>query len=308
VLVPGRNLAGRLDRAVPDHPHLPSNLQQLETDLDAMTAAGGVPAIVSDPRDAGGDQSLLVYGRTYVLRLFPTSRRDGYVIATVNPLRLTDHHQLAAGCLKLRPTQWETRFEIRQIPHGVEGYWPQIRAEWADCLAAARSRPGTTAVASGAPRHLSFLDTLGRLIDATQQIRTEAMTPGMLYPYREVTATGERRHGTHAVYEFRLAGGQAPDEGAFVQVHGEPGQRGQVTRVTEGTQVTVRFDMPIDWARISQQGRRAASSSTSSARRSPRCGPGRHGTRRCFPCWSTTRSRASSRPGTSRQKNSTRTR
>jgi hypothetical protein len=30
-----------------------------------------------------------------------------------------------------------------------------------------------------------------------------------------------------------------------------------VTRVTEGTQVTVRFDVPIDWARISQQGRLA---------------------------------------------------
>ena len=55
--------------------------------------------------------------------------------------------------------------------------------------------------------------------------------------------------------EFRLAGDQAPEEGAFVQIRGEPGQRGQVTRVSEGTRVTVRFDERIDWARISQQGR-----------------------------------------------------
>ena len=220
-----------------------------------MTAVGGVPATVSDPRDAGHDRSLLVYSRSYALRLFPTPRRDGYTIASIYPLRLADHHRLAAGCLKLRPTQWETRFEIRQIPQGVDGYWPQILAKWAECVAADRSRLGASAVADRATRHTGFLDTLDRLIDATQEITTEAMTPGVVYPYREVTATGERRYGTHAVYEFRLAGDQAPEEGAFVQIRGEPGQRGQVTRVTEGTRVTVRFDERIDWARISQQGR-----------------------------------------------------
>jgi AAA domain len=58
-----------------------------------------------------------------------------------------------------------------------------------------------------------------------------------------------------------MTGGQAPEERAFVQVHGEPEQRGQVTRVTRATpgapgmRVTVRFDMPVDWERISQQGR-----------------------------------------------------
>ena len=106
VLVPSRGLAGRLDRAAAEHPHLPSSLEQLERDLDAMTAVGGVPSTVSGPREPGRDRSLLVYGRTYVLRLFPTAQRDGYTIADVDPLRLADHHRLAAGCVKLRPTQW----------------------------------------------------------------------------------------------------------------------------------------------------------------------------------------------------------
>ena len=134
-----------------------------------MTAVGGVPATVSDPRDAGHDRSLLVYSRSYALRLFPTPRRDGYTIASIYPLRLADHHRLAAGCLKLRPTQWETRFEIRQIPQGVDGYWPQVLAEWADCVATDRPALGASTLADDVARYRSFLDTLGRLIDATQK-------------------------------------------------------------------------------------------------------------------------------------------
>jgi hypothetical protein len=38
-----------------------------------------------------------------VLRLFPTDRGGGYIIAAITPLRLSDHHQLAEACLKLRP-------------------------------------------------------------------------------------------------------------------------------------------------------------------------------------------------------------
>lgn len=73
------------------------------------------------------------------------------------------------------------------------------------------------------------------------------------FPYRDVTSTGERRHGTHPVYEFQLFDGRQPDEGAFVRVRGEREQRGQVTRVV-GRSATVRFDQSIDWAHIPRQG------------------------------------------------------
>jgi AAA domain len=262
VLVPGKSLAGNLSRARRDHPHLPAGLDQVEQDLGAMTAESGVPATVSEPRQAGQGRSLRVYGRTYVLRLFPTDRGGGYIIAAITPLRLSDHHQLAEACLKLRPAGWETRFELRQIPAGASAHWGTIVDAWADCVAdRSTSGYGAAGLAGLTPGHTAFLDTLDRLIDATQQITTQPGGPDRLFPYREVTATGERRHGTRAVYDFRMTGGQAPAERAFVQVHGEPEQRGQVTRVTPATpgspgmRVTVRFDMPVDWERLSQQGR-----------------------------------------------------
>ena len=60
------------------------------------------------------------------------------------------------------------------------------------------------------------------------------------------------RHGRHPYYEFELAG-PSPDEDTFVQVRGEPEQRGQVTRCT-GASAVVRLDQPVDWSRIPPQG------------------------------------------------------
>lgn len=91
------------------------------------------------------------------------------------------------------------------------------------------------------------------MIDATEEITTDAVRSARAFPYRDFATTGERRYGTHAVYEFQLAGGRKPEEGAFVQLRGEPEQRGQVTRVV-GESATVRFDQPVDWARIARQG------------------------------------------------------
>ena len=58
-----------------------------------------------------------------------------------------------------------------------------------------------------------------------------------------------RRHGIQQSYDFHLVDGEPLDEGTFVQVRGEPEQRGQVTRVDAGV-ATVRFDQPIDWDRL----------------------------------------------------------
>jgi ATP-dependent RNA/DNA helicase IGHMBP2 len=173
VLVPGKSLAGNLSSARRS-PHLPAGLDQVKRDLDAMTAESGVPATVSEPRQAGKGRSLLVYGRTYVLRLFPTDRGGGYIIAAITPLRLTDHHRLAEACLKLRPAGWETRFELRQIPAGASAHWGTIVAAWADCVAdRSTSGYGAAGLARLNPGHTAFLDTLDRLIDATQQITTQ---------------------------------------------------------------------------------------------------------------------------------------
>jgi energy-coupling factor transporter ATP-binding protein EcfA2 len=251
VLVPSGKLDEQVRRLARDHPGLPVDPRQLVADLHARP--DGVPATFSAPRGGGsGDWSVLLYGRTYVVRLFLTKKyQDAYTIAAINPLRIRDHHRLAQeGCLLLRPAGWHMVYDSRQIPQGADAHWPQLVAEWQQLtagVAAQRGSPTLTA-SQGA-----FLDTLDQLIDATEKISTEQVTSERPYSYRDIGATGERRHGTRAFYEFHLTGGRAPEQGAFVQVRGEPEQRGQVTRVV-GTAVTVRFDERIDWARIKPQG------------------------------------------------------
>jgi hypothetical protein len=253
-LAPSGNLDEAWRRKMRDHPHLPPSPGHVAQALAAMNVEGGVPATIDEPKSAGKSRSLLVHGRTFVLRLFPSDRGGGYLIASVDPLRLTDHHRLAAGCLQLRPLRWEILFELRQIPAGASAFWPRILAEWADC-AQATAAPGEAPALTA--RQEAFLDTLGRLIDADEKITTETAKSAP-FPYADVRPTGERRSGTHPVYEFRLAQNaqapaQAPAEGTFVQVRGEPEQRGQVTRVEAGW-ATVRFDQPVDWNRIDKQG------------------------------------------------------
>ena len=96
VLVPGGSLEGKWRQQRRDHPHRPLSLGQVGEDLREMHAEGGVPATIAPPKAAGKDPSLLLYSRSYVLRLFASARRDAYVIAAIDPLRLT-HHQPTAG-------------------------------------------------------------------------------------------------------------------------------------------------------------------------------------------------------------------
>jgi hypothetical protein len=245
-LVPGRNLGPSWDRKRHDHPHLPANLGQVQADLSAMQAEGGVPATIEAPNGPGKDHSLLIHGRTYVLRLFLLRQRDGYRIASINPLLLTHHHRLARGCMLLRPAGWVPAFELRQIPPGASGHWPLIMAAWAEC-----ARDPDVPPPDLTSNQAAFLDTLGRMIDADEQINREAAS-ARAFAYREVKPTAEQRRATYPVYEFQIVG-QGPEPETFVQVRGEPEQRGQVTRATAGA-VTIRFDQPVGWDRIPRQG------------------------------------------------------
>ncbi|MFL1906125.1 DEAD/DEAH box helicase [Streptomyces tauricus] len=250
-LLPGKSLDVTLRQKARDHPGLPRDAGQLVADL--RTHGDGVPTTFKEPRRADGDWSLLIHGRTYVAQLYLTKRQaDAYTIARIDPLRMADHTRLAQGCLLLRPTLWQLCFEYRQIPRGSDSHWQRLVKEW-QCLG-----EGLAAERGAAPlraHHTAFLDTLDRMIDATEAISLESVKSASPFPFRSVGATGGQRHGTRAVYEFRIAGEAMPDEGAFVQIRGEPERRGQVTRVaSEDGTVTVRFDQPVDWASLDQQG------------------------------------------------------
>jgi len=250
ILVPGRSTEGRMRQLARDHPGTPADPGQLAADLNARV--DGVPVTFSEPRPGGDDWSLLVHGRTYLVRLFLTKRfQDAYTIAAVHPLRMKDHHRLAQGCLLVRAHGgWAAVLTQQQIPRGSTSHWPQLAAEWRRFKSSLADRAVEPRLSQS---QAAFLDTLDRMIDATERIATEEETSTRPYPYQAIESAGERREGSRSVYEFRLASGRRPDEGAFVQVRGEPEQRGQVTRVTDGS-VLVRFDTPVDWSHLRPQG------------------------------------------------------
>lgn len=227
------------------HPGMPSTVDQLLAELNVRS---GVAATVDEPKRQGDDPSLLLYGTNWVLRLFPTARRDGYVIASIVPLRIRDHHQLARRCLVVRPPRWQRVFEVRMLPAGAESHWERLLAEWVGFgrHSAALGQPPN-------PAHTRFLDDVGALVEANQRITMSEARREIPFPYRKVGPIGERRHGTASTYEFVMTDERAPEQDAFVQVRGEPEQRGQVTRV-DGRGVLVRFDQPVDFQHIEQVG------------------------------------------------------
>ncbi|MEV8436490.1 AAA domain-containing protein [Actinosynnema sp. NPDC051121] len=252
-VVASAQLANQLDHDHKDHPGLPPTVDALLADVNDRRR--GVPAIVDLPRGAGGDPSLLVHGTAWIARLYPTrpfrGARRGYVIAAVRPLRLRDHHRLANGCLFLAAPEWRRVHEIRQLPDDADAQWEDITRAWTANAAerALVQDPGPVPTAGQA----AFLDMVDDVIDATERITTAAARAEPPCVYRDVRPVGERRSGTHAVYEFLVSGGKVPGEDAFVQVRGEKEQRGQVTRVAARS-VTVRFDQPVDWDRIPKTG------------------------------------------------------
>ncbi len=244
VLVPSPKLEASLRRAR-DTAWLPADAMELVRDLNARPE--GVPATLADPRPGGG-RSLLVYGQTYVARLFPSTREDAHVVASILPLRINDHRNLVNGYLLLRPRGWQFAHQLSRVPPGMSAHCAAIGQAWRDLM-------GRQAARAGAPRlddrHAAYLATLTELVDAEQRVRTEVAP--RLYPYRAVAPTGERRYRANAVYDFDIVGGRPPEERAFVQVHGQPDLRGQVTRVA-GDRVTVRFHRAVGWDRVEGQG------------------------------------------------------
>jgi AAA domain len=179
VMVPGASLDEAWRRKAIDHPRLPCDITRVAGDLAAMNAQGGVPAAVDTAKNTDKNPSLLLYGRDYVLRLFPSPRRDAYVIASVDPLRLVDHHRLATGYLRLHPAGWTTAAELRQVPQGSDANWLRIQAAWADATHAPAGQPEAAAPNAG---HAALLDALDRLIDADEKITADSAALGFDEP------------------------------------------------------------------------------------------------------------------------------
>ncbi|GAA4531045.1 DEAD/DEAH box helicase [Amycolatopsis samaneae] len=246
-LVPGRPLAARLVQHAERYPGLlPSGVTQLVSELNGYPQ--GVAATVDEPRN-GGDHSLLLHTRTYVVRLFVTRSGDAYTVAGINPMQLADQHRLASGALMLR-AEWHAKLEPREVPPGFRAQWDVVHNGWT----ALRNRPADRrAVTEPGPAHTRYLDRLDRLIDATQRIAGERQNAPASYPYGKVESVAERRYSAEGVYAFHIVGKRFPVRNKYVGIRGARDYRGQVRRV-EGDRVLVRFDRLIDRKELPEQG------------------------------------------------------
>ncbi|MEV5200148.1 ATP-binding protein [Streptomyces sp. NPDC053720] len=248
VLVPGFGLDEQLRSKAVSSAGLPPDAAQIVHDLNQLKA--GV-AVSVNPAGGKYKPSLLVHTRAYRIRLEATNRGTGYLVKHIDPLRLTDHARLARSCLVVRPPVWHMVFELRAVPTGSDAQWQVLEQAWQRLGHARADQPE---VQSTGDAQSDFLDSVDRLIDATEEITTREARQAAPFPYQSFTTTGGKRgRAPQSVYEFELIGPELPPSGAFVRIQGDTETRGKVGRAA-GRCVTVRFDQPASWDQLPTRG------------------------------------------------------
>ncbi|WKX73541.1 DEAD/DEAH box helicase [Streptomyces sp. XD-27] len=249
VLVPGHTLDEQLRTKAESSAGLPPDVSRIIHDLNQLE--GGAAVSVS-PSNGKYKPSLLVHTRTYRLRLEATNRGTGYFVKHIDPLRLADHARLARSCLLVRPPAWRMVFELRAVPEGSDAQWRVLEEAWQRLSQTPAQQQEETSSVSEAQSE--FLDTVDRLIDATEEITTREEREAAPFLYQRLTTTGGRRSSApQSVYEFQLIGPELPAVGTFLRIQGDTETRGKVSR-TAGRSVTVRFDQPVSWERLPARG------------------------------------------------------
>ncbi|MGY5002476.1 DEAD/DEAH box helicase [Streptomyces griseus] len=248
VLVPGFRLDEQLRGKAETSAGLPPDVSQIVHDLNRLKA--GV-AVTVNPAGGKYKPSLLVHTRTYRIRLEATNRGTGYLVKHIDPLRLADHARLARSCLVVRPPAWHMVFELKAVPTGSDAQWQVLEQAWQRL---GQTQPDRSDAPSGDDAQARFLDSVDRLIDATEEITTREERQAAPFLYQSFTATGGKRGKTaQSVYEFQLVGSEPPPSGAFVRIQGDTDTRGKVGRASD-RYVTVRFDQPVSWDRLPTRG------------------------------------------------------
>ncbi|WP_329214246.1 AAA domain-containing protein [Streptomyces sp. NBC_01485] len=249
VLVPGIGLDEQLRTKAGSSAGLPPDVPQIVHDLNQLDRGA---AVRLDPGNSQYKPSLLVYTRTYRLRLEATKRGTGYLVKHIDPLRFADRAHLARSCLLVRPPAWKMVLELRAVPEGSEAQWQVLQQAWQSLGQVPAQQGGASSVSES---QSEFLDTVDRLIDAAEEITTREDRKAAPFPYQRLTATGGKRRSStpQSAYEFQLVGPELPPLGAFVRIQGDTATRGKVRRAS-GQSVTVRFDEPVSWERLPARG------------------------------------------------------
>ncbi len=229
----------------------PISPAELQADLQAFDR--GVPTLVQRGRgEHEGQVQILMCTPAYYFLAVPSKYNEGYFVPWMEPLSLHQHERLARGALLLKATRWHVHTGYGTIPQGSNNNLAQILRAWQalQSQVAAVSPPTYTIT----PVHESYLNTVSKLIDVTRQLVLDRAALAPPIGYREVESAGEVRHTTRDIYIFHLVQ-RTPrlNQGDFLRLRDAPDLRGRVLSL-EGKRLTVKFEGPVDRARIPEQG------------------------------------------------------
>ena len=248
-LVLSDNVLWKLDEKRQQYSYLPDRDTML-ADLYALNSQSGVPATIGNYK---GKQQLLLYTSLYYVVLYESSYRDGYVVASLEPLGLRGHERLVKGALRIHAPSWSVFPELRMIPRGSSSYWDSITQAWRRLelqIQQASSQPAQEELSYA---HERFLDTVEDLVEMTYQLEQEKNKLNEGIPYRKVETAGEERDAPRDIYIFRLTELPRLTEKSMLRVKDMPDLQGRVLSL-EGLKLTLKFEALIDRKRIPESG------------------------------------------------------
>ncbi|WP_182877978.1 DEAD/DEAH box helicase [Microbispora sp. H10670] len=244
-LVWSQKFPGTLVKQRERHPLLPG-MEGISRDLWAAGPQNPVPARLQRGRGDRGDFLKIYVDGRYALMLFPTRDLRGYWVGGIHPMHFDDHDQIVRGALLLRAGRWRVFDSPHDLRHSSG--WPMIQSAWS---AGVGVPPGGGPTLP--PAHAAYLDRLTTLVDQGRRIEASSGDARRLVPYRRVTPVAATRRSARSVHSFQLIDSNRLTAGTRVHIDGEPDLRGRIERIDEAV-ATVRFERPVDFARIPESG------------------------------------------------------
>ena len=229
----------------------PVSPAELQADLSAFHQ--GVPAFMQEGRGKyEGQNQILICTPAYYFLAVPSKYNEGYFVPWMEPLTLHQHERLARGALLLKAAAWHVHTGYGTIPPGSKNNLAQVLHAWQTLQSQVEAVSPPTYTLT--PVQESYLNTISRLIDVTRELVLDKAALAPPIGYREIESAGEVRHTARDIYTFHLAS-RAPrlSQGDFLRLRDEPDLRGRVLSL-KGDRLTVKFEQPVDRARIPEQG------------------------------------------------------
>lgn len=246
------NVAQKLQEKKRRYPHLPEPVQ-IVADFRELSNQGGVPATIK--KQEGKNPQLLLYTSSYYLGAYPSDHNDGYLVSHVDVLSLYEHERLRKGVLMVKAMAWNIYQSLNQFPPGNTNHWDMLWNAWhhQEMLNKQAKDEAQGAAEILTPAHENYLNNISMLIDVTRALEQDKNKLSMLIPYRKIASVGEERHALRDIYTFYLAGNPQINKKNMLRLQELPDLHGRI-HALEGNKLTVKFEGPIDRARLPDTG------------------------------------------------------